>query len=174
MICCFDSRCFCFALQGSRAQIQEKKLRLGGLGTRKNYKLKPLSWPHLLQVDPGYEFKRTLQKLASIHDIICHREVGVHRDLSIVERWNLILTEWLLGHQYAAKLSELVWDSQLPVQIFDLLVMLFLILGDEEMVDPSTVFDDLCTKTPTSQLYMFRANLFCRSNLSSWVVGWGH
>ena len=58
------------------------------------YSRSPLSWPKLLQVDPGREFMGTVNQLLSKHKVEVRRgRVDIHRDQAIVERFNRTLTE---------------------------------------------------------------------------------
>ena len=69
------------------------------------YKRGPLTWPKLLQVDPGREFMGAFKPLLKKHDVQVRRgEVGNHRQQGIVERFNRTLAERLFGAQYAQEL----------------------------------------------------------------------
>ena len=58
----------------------------------------PLTWPKVLQVDPGSEFRGAVQKLCDKHGTVIRRGVvGVHRDQDIIERFNRTLAERLFG-----------------------------------------------------------------------------
>ena len=68
------------------------------------YKRGPLTWPKMLQVDPGREFMGAVSQLLARHNVEVRRgRVGSHRDQGIVERWNRTLSERLFGHQYARR-----------------------------------------------------------------------
>ena len=69
------------------------------------YKRGPLTWPRLLQVDPGREFMGAVNQLLAKQGVSVRRgRVDTHRDQGIVERFNRTLAEWLFGHQYAQEL----------------------------------------------------------------------
>ena len=73
------------------------------------YRHGPLKWPKILQVDKGREFMGMVSLLLAKHGVSIRRgRPDVHRDHSIVERWNRTLAERLFGHQYAQemRLSE--------------------------------------------------------------------
>jgi len=62
------------------------------------YKRGPLSWPRLLQVDPGREFMGAVNQLLAKHNVQVHRQQG------IVEWFNRTLAERLFRHQYAQEM----------------------------------------------------------------------
>lgn len=69
------------------------------------YKTGPLTWPKLLQVDSGSEFKGATSALLIKHQVQVQRaEAGNHRQQGIVERYNRTLSERLFGAQYAHEL----------------------------------------------------------------------
>ena len=69
------------------------------------YKRGPLTWPRLIQVDPGREFMGAVNQLLAKHDVQVRRgRVDLHRDQAIVERFNRTLAERLFGHQYAQEM----------------------------------------------------------------------
>jgi hypothetical protein len=69
------------------------------------YKRGPLTWPQLLQVDPGREFMGAVNQLLAKHNTQVRRgRVDTHRDQGIVERFNRTLAERLFGAQYAQEL----------------------------------------------------------------------
>jgi hypothetical protein len=69
------------------------------------YKRGPLTWPRLVQVDPGREFMGAVYKLLAQHNVLVRRgRVENHRDQGIVERFNRTLAERLFGAQYAQEL----------------------------------------------------------------------
>ena len=78
------------------------------------YKRGPLTWPKMLQVDPGREFMGAVSQLLARQNVEARRgRVGSHRDQGIVERWNRTLSERLFGHQYAQRCDcLLVGDPQ--------------------------------------------------------------
>ena len=84
------------------------------------YSLGPLKWPKLLQVDPGREFMGVVNTLLKKHDTkIRQGHVYIHRDQTIVERFNRTLAERLFGHQYAQEMllrgkRSVEWVSRLP------------------------------------------------------------
>ena len=68
------------------------------------YKRK-LTYPKLLQVDPGREFMGDVNKLMESHNVEIRRgETALHRSQGIVERFNRTLAERLFGHQYAQEI----------------------------------------------------------------------
>jgi len=71
----------------------------------RTYKRGPLTWPRLLQVDPGREFMGAVNQLLAKHNVSVRRgRVDTHRDQGIVERFNRTLAERLFGAQYAQEL----------------------------------------------------------------------
>ena len=63
------------------------------------YKRSPLTWPEMLQVDPGREFMGAVTKEMENHKTFIRRgRFDIHRDQAIVERFNSTLAERLFGH----------------------------------------------------------------------------
>ena len=83
------------------------------------YKRSPLTWPSMLQVDPGREFMGGVTKEMGKHKTFIRRgRTEIHRDQAIVERFNRTLAERLFGHQYAVEMlhagRSTVWVKRLP------------------------------------------------------------
>ena len=83
------------------------------------YKRGPLTWPSMLQVDPGREFMGGVTKEMDKHKTYIRRgRTEIHRDQAIVERFNRTLAERLFGHQYAVEMlhagRSTVWVKRLP------------------------------------------------------------
>ena len=83
------------------------------------YKRGPLTWPQMLQVDPGREFMGGVTKEMEKHKTFIRRgRTEIHRDQAIVERFNRTLAERLFGHQYAVEMlhagRSTVWVKRLP------------------------------------------------------------
>ena len=83
------------------------------------YKRGPLTWPQMLQVDPGREFMGGVTKEMEKHKTYIRRgRAEIHRDQAIVERFNRTLAERLFGHQYAVEMlhagRSTVWVKRLP------------------------------------------------------------
>ena len=83
------------------------------------YKRGPLTWPQMLQVDPGREFMGGVTKEMEKHKTYIRRgPTEIHRDKAIVERFNRTLAERLFGHQYAVEMlhagRSTVWVKRLP------------------------------------------------------------
>ena len=85
------------------------------------YKRSPLTWPEMLQVDPGREFMGAVTKEMEHHKTFIRRgRVDIHRDQAIVERFNQTLAERLFGHQYAVEMRlpegqrSTAWVKRLP------------------------------------------------------------
>jgi len=83
-----------------------------------------LSWPKLLQVDPGREFMGAVNQLLTKHNVEIRRgRVDIHRDQAIVERFNRTLAERLFGHQYGVEMRRpddkrsTEWVTRLPAVI---------------------------------------------------------
>ena len=75
-------------------------------GFQKIYKHSLLTWPELLQVDPGCEFMDAVTKVMENHKTrIRWGRIKIHRDQAIVERFNLTLAERLFGYQYAVEMQ---------------------------------------------------------------------
>ena len=77
------------------------------------YKRGPLTWPQMLQVDPGREFMGAVTKEMEKHKTYIRRgRTEIHRDQAIVER--------LFGHQYAVEMllpegkRSTEWVKRLP------------------------------------------------------------
>ena len=88
------------------------------------YKRSPLTWPKLLQVDPGREFMGAVSQLLAKHGVSVRRgRVDIHRDQGIVERFNRTLAERLFGYQYAQEMrlptghQSTEWVARLPTVI---------------------------------------------------------
>ena len=85
------------------------------------YRRSPLTWPEMLQVDPGREFMGAVTKEMESHKTyICRGGTEIHRDQAIVERFNRTLAERLFGHQYAVEMllpqgqRSTAWVKRLP------------------------------------------------------------
>ena len=85
------------------------------------YRRGPLTWPQMLQVDPGREFMGTVTKEMEKHKTYIRRgRTEIHRDQAIVERFNRTLAERLFGHQYAVEMllpegkRSTEWVKRLP------------------------------------------------------------
>ena len=85
------------------------------------YKRSPLTWPQMLQVDPGREFMGSVTKEMEKHKTYIRRgRTEIHRDQAIVERFNRMLAERLFGHQYAVEMllpegkRSTEWVKRLP------------------------------------------------------------
>ena len=85
------------------------------------YKRGPLTWPQMLQVDPGREFIGAVTKEMEKHKTYIRRSrTEIHRDQAIVERFNRTLAERLFGHQYAMEMllpegkRSTEWVKRLP------------------------------------------------------------
>ena len=85
------------------------------------YKRSPLTWPQMLQVDPGREFMGAVTKEMEKHKTYIRRgRTEIHRDQAIVERFNRTLAERLFGHQYAVEMllpegkRSTEWVKRLP------------------------------------------------------------
>ena len=85
------------------------------------YRRSPLTWPQMLQVDPGREFMGGVTKEMEKHKTYIRRgRTEIHRDQAIVERLNRTLAERLFGHQYAVEMllpegkRSTEWVKRLP------------------------------------------------------------
>ena len=85
------------------------------------YRRSPLTWPQMLQVDPGHEFMGAVTKEMESHKTYIRRGcTETHRDQAIVERFNCTLAERLFGHQYAVEMllpggqRSTAWVKRLP------------------------------------------------------------
>ena len=85
------------------------------------YRRSPLTWPQMLQVDPGREFMGSVSKEMESHKtFICRGRTEIHRDQAIVERFNRTLAERLFGHQYAVQMlnpegpRSTAWVKRVP------------------------------------------------------------
>ena len=69
------------------------------------YKRSPLTWPHMLRVDPGREFMGSVTKEMKNHKTYIRRgRPEIRRDQAIVERFNHTLAERLFSHQNAVEM----------------------------------------------------------------------
>ena len=69
------------------------------------YKRSPLTWPQILQVDPGRDFIGSVIKEMEKHKTYIRRgRTEIHRDQAIIERFNRTLAERLFGHQQAVEM----------------------------------------------------------------------
>ena len=85
--------------------LTTKEAREVAAALERIYSRSPLSWPKLLQVDPGRELMGAVNQLPSKHNVEVRRgRVDIHRDQAIVERFNRILAERLFGHQYGVEI----------------------------------------------------------------------
>ena len=85
------------------------------------YRLGPLKWPKLLQVDPGRELMGAVSQVLAKHRISVRRgRVDIHQDQGVVERFNRTLAERLFGHQYAQEMRlpssqrSTEWVARMP------------------------------------------------------------
>ena len=85
------------------------------------YRRSPLTWPQMLQVDPGRELMGSVTKEMDKHKTYIRRgRTEIHRDQAIVERFNRTLAERLFGHQYAVEMllpggkRSTEWVKRLP------------------------------------------------------------
>ena len=89
-------------------------------GFAKIYRRGLLKWPQLLQVDPGREFMGAVTKTMDEHKTTIRRgRPNIHRDQTIVERFNRTLAERLFGYQYAVEMNmsagrSTTWVKRLP------------------------------------------------------------
>jgi len=69
------------------------------------YRRSPLTWPQMLQVDPGRDFMGAVtQEMEKYKTYIRRGRTEIHRHQAIVERFNRMLAERLFGHQYAVEM----------------------------------------------------------------------
>ena len=85
------------------------------------YRRSPLTWPQMLQVDPGREFMGGVTKEMEKRKTYIRRGcTEIHRDQAIVKRFNRMLAECLFGHQYAVEMllpeskRSTEWVKRLP------------------------------------------------------------
>jgi len=85
------------------------------------YRRSPLTWPQMLQVDPGREFMGSVTKEMEGHKTYIRRgRTEIHRDQAIVEYFNRMLAERSFGHQYAVEMllpegkRSTAWVKRLP------------------------------------------------------------
>ena len=104
--------------------LTTKEAREVAAALERIYSWSPLSWPKLLQVDPGREFMGAVNQLLSKHNVKVRRgRVDIHRDQAIVERFNRTLAERLFGHQYEVEMRlpdnkrSTEWVTRLPAVI---------------------------------------------------------
>ena len=104
--------------------LTTKEAREVAAALERIYSRSPLSWPKVLQVDPGREFMGTVNQLLSKRNVEVRRgRVDIHRDQAIVERFNRTLAERLFGHQYGVEMRlpddkrSTEWVTRLPAVI---------------------------------------------------------
>ena len=104
--------------------LTTKETREVAAALERIYSWSPLSWPNLLQVDPGREFMGAVNQLLSKHNVEVRRgRVDIHRDQAIVERFNRTLAERLFGHQCGVEMRlpdnkrSTEWVTRLPAVI---------------------------------------------------------
>ena len=85
------------------------------------YRRSPLTWPQMLQIDPGRESMGSMTKEMEKHETYIRRSrTEIHRDQAIIERFNRTLAECLFGHQYAVEMllpqgkRSTEWVKRLP------------------------------------------------------------
>ena len=75
---------------------------------QKIYRPSPLTWPEMLQVEPGRECMGAVSKEMEKHKTyIRRRQPELHCNQAIVERFNRTLAERLFGHQYGHQVYRL-------------------------------------------------------------------
>ena len=104
--------------------LTTKEAREVAAALERIYSRSPLSWPKLLQVDPGREFMGAVNQLLSKHNFeVRSGRVDIHRDQAIVERFNRTLVERPFGHQYGVEMRlpdnerSTEWVTRLPAVI---------------------------------------------------------
>ena len=104
--------------------LTTKEAREVAAALERIYSRSPLSWPKLLQVDPGRGFMGAVNQLLSKHDVEVKRvRVDIYRDQAIVERFNRTLAERLFGHQHRVEMRlpdnkrSTEWVTRLPAVI---------------------------------------------------------
>ena len=119
------------------------------------YKRSPLTWPQMLQVDPGREFMGAVTKEMEKHKTYIRRgRTEIHRDQAIVEHFNRTLAERLFGHQYAVEMllpegkRSTEWVKRLPVVVSALNNEVTSLIGKKPAVaiKEKEVFSNLSTK----------------------------
>ena len=82
-------------------RYQTKKASTVAEALQNIYKRSPLTWPNLLQVDPGKEYFGDVVKLLNKNNVKIRRGIpDVHRQQALVERFNRTLAERLFSHEY--------------------------------------------------------------------------
>ena len=104
--------------------LTKKEAREVAAALERIYSRSSLSWPKLLQVDPGREFMGAVNQLLSKHNVeVRHDRVDIHRDQAIVERFNRTMAERLFGHRYGVEMRlpddkrSTEWATRLPTVI---------------------------------------------------------
>jgi len=99
--------------------LPDKKASTVAGALQQIYKRSPLTWPNLLQVDPGKEFFGDVVKLLNKNNVKIRRGIpDVHRQQALVERFNRTLAQRLFSHQYYQELlsdgRSREWVKRLP------------------------------------------------------------
>ena len=104
--------------------LTTKEAREVAAALERIYSRSPLSWPKLLQIDPGREFMGAVNQLLSKHNVQVRRSrVDIHREQAIVARLNRTLAERPFGHQYGVEMRlpdderSTEWMTRLPTVI---------------------------------------------------------
>ena len=79
------------------------------------YKRSPLTWPEMLQVDPGREFMGAVTKEMEKHKTFIRRgRVEIHRDQAIVERFTALLLSACSATSMPLKCASVRASGPLP------------------------------------------------------------
>lgn len=99
--------------------IQNKSAKTVADAIEKIYSRSPLTFPSLVQVDDGSEFKKEFSKLMKKHGALIRRGIpGNHRSQAVVESFNGYLAQRLFSHQYYKEMKtskrNREWVQMLP------------------------------------------------------------
>jgi len=99
--------------------LTEKSAAAVSVALQEIYRRGPLTYPQIIQVDDGKEFKGAFNQLLLKHRVTIKRGIpGNHRSQALVENFNKQLSERLFSYQYHKEIVERTrnteWVRRLP------------------------------------------------------------
>lgn len=87
--------------------LTEKSANAVAAALQEIYRRGPLTYPRMVQVDDGKEFKGQVNQLLLKHRVTVKRGIpGVHRSQALVENFNKLLSERLFSYQYHREILD--------------------------------------------------------------------